>query len=132
MTLMNARGYQAYQKNKYDTASPHKLIALLYDAAATNIERALKAIDQNMGQDASQFILKAQDIVSELMACLNLEQGGEIANNLKDLYFYMIKQLVQANIRKDKEILLEVSGYILSLREAWQQIGKEVGISAGY
>src|SRR5690606_12231439 len=103
-------GYQVYQKNKYETASPHKLILLLYDGALSNITRAKQALDANQKVEANRHILKSQEIINELLACLNEEQGGEIAQNLKDLYFYMVRRLVQANIRKQKDPLIEVEG----------------------
>lgn len=130
MSMLTRTGYQAYQRNKYETASPHKLILLLYDGALTNIARAKEALDGKRIGDANQFILKSQDIVNELLACLNEEQGGEIAQNLKNLYFYVIRQLVQANIRKQKEPLLEAESILADLRETWDRMGKEVGMSA--
>lgn len=123
-------GYQVYQKNKYETASPHKLILLLYDGALSNITRAQQALDAKQTVEANRHILKSQDIINELLACLNEEQGGEIAQNLKNLYFYMVQRLVQANVRKQKDPLIEVEGLLRSLRDTWAQIGKEVNLSA--
>lgn len=131
MALPNYSGYQAYQKNKYETASPHKLILMLYDGVLSNLHHASSALDNKDHAAAHTHILKAQEIVSELLACLNLEQGGEIAQNLKQLYLYFINQLVQANIRKDKTLLNEVEGRIRELRSAWLEIGKEVGLGQG-
>ena len=126
MTVQHKPGYQAYQKNKYETASPHRLILMLYDGALTNINRAKQALDANKRVDAHRFILKSQEIVLELMACLNMEQGDEIARNLRELYFYCVNQLVKANIQKKKEDLLEVEEILRDLRTTWDQIGKEV------
>jgi len=128
MNLPNRSGYQAYQRNMYETASPHKLISLLYNAAITNIQRAIQAIEGQQTGDANRFILKAQEIIYELMACLNEEQGGKLAANLKEIYFYCTNQLVQANIRKDINLLREVEGIIDPLRQAWQEIGKDVSV----
>lgn len=128
MNIPYQAGYQAYQKNMYETASPHKLISLLYNAAITNIQRASNALDDRNLADASRYIMKSQDIIYELMACLNEEQGGNIAANLKQIYFYCTNQLIQANIHKDANRLKEVEGIIDSLRQAWQEIGKDVSI----
>lgn len=130
MNMLTRPGYQAYQRNKYETASPHKLILLLYDGALTNIARAKQAIDSKKIVEANQYILKTQDIVNELLACLNEDQGGEIAQNLKNLYFYVVRQLVQANIRKQKEPLDEAETILAELRETWVRIGKDVGLGA--
>ncbi|WP_422614978.1 flagellar export chaperone FliS [Cohnella caldifontis] len=123
-------GYQAYQKNKYETASPHRLILMLYDGALSNLNRARIALNGNQRQEAHRYIQKTQDILFELLACLNEEQGGVIAQNLKELYFYMIKQLVQANIQKKADLLDESESILRQLRGAWEQIGKEISHGA--
>lgn len=128
MVLPNRTGYQAYQKNKYETASPHRLILMLYDGALASLHHAAKALENDDSNTAHSHILKAQDILSELLSSLNVEQGGEIAQNLRQLYLYAINRLVQANIRKDRSLLEEVEGYIRDLRSAWAEIGKEVGL----
>ncbi|QMV41676.1 flagellar export chaperone FliS [Cohnella cholangitidis] len=127
MTVQHKPGYQAYQKNKYETASPHRLILMLYDGALTNINRAKNALDSDQRAEAHKFIQKAQAIVLELMACLNEEQGDVIAKNLKEIYFYLVNQLTQANIHKKKDQLLEVETILGDLRQTWDQLGKEVG-----
>jgi flagellar protein FliS len=130
MNIQQRPGYHAYQKNKYETASPHRLILMLYDGALANLNRARQALDSGQKQQAHQYIQKAQDIVFELLACLNEEQGGEIAQNLKRLYLYVIEQLVRANIRKKSDMLTEAEDILRQLRGAWEQIGKEVGYGA--
>jgi flagellar protein FliS len=103
---------------------------MLYDGALANLNRARQALDSGQKQQAHQYIQKAQDIVFELLACLNEEQGGEIAQNLKRLYLYVIEQLVRANIRKKSDMLTEAEDILRQLRGAWEQIGKEVGYGA--
>ena len=68
----------------------------------------------------NECIKRAQDIVSELMSSLNFE-SGEVANNLFVLYEYIYHRLVQANIKKDTDILEEVIGMLNSLKETWVQ-----------
>ena len=130
MSMMKLSGYQAYQRNKYETASPHKLILLLYDGALTNIHHARDALYRKDRTNAHNHMLKAQDILYELMSCLNEEQGGDIARNLKNIYLYCIQQLTQANLRKTPEQLDEVEHLISQLRSAWAEIGKDVGLGA--
>ena len=126
MAVQQRSGYQAYQKNKYETASPHRLILMLYDGAIANITRGKQAINSGNRADAHNFIKKAQDIVLELMACLNMEQGDIIAKNLREIYYYLVNQLTIANIRKKTELLDEPEAMLRQLRETWEQIGKEV------
>jgi len=128
--MLAQTGFQAYQKNKFETASPHKLILMLYDGALTNLARAKQAQAENRKLEAGRYIRKCQDILFELIASLNEEQGGEIARNLKRLYMYMIEQLLRANIRNSPEIIEETETLLRQLRDAWEQIGKEVGLRA--
>jgi len=130
VNMVSRSGYQVYQRNKYETASPHKLILLLYDGALMNIARARQSYERNMNKEAKQFILKAQDIVSELLSCLNEDQGGELATRMMQLYLYVMRMLVDANIHMNKDALSEAEGVIKDLREAWAQIGKDVGLGA--
>jgi len=130
VSIMAQTGFQAYQKNKFETASPHKLILMLYDGALTNLARAKQAQAENRKLDAGRHIRKCQDILLELIACLNEEQGGEIAKNLKQIYMYMIEQLLRANIRNSPELIEETETLLKQIRDAWEQIGKEVGFGA--
>jgi flagellar protein FliS len=130
VNVQTRTGYQAYQKNKYETASPHKLILMLYDGALSNINRARQALKAGQRAEAHKFIQKSQNIVFELLACLNEEQGDEIARNLKEIYLYLVRLLMQANIQKKPEQLEEPETILKQLRQTWEQIGKEVGNGA--
>ncbi|MBN3523872.1 MULTISPECIES: flagellar export chaperone FliS [Paenibacillus] len=125
-------GYQAYQKNKYETASPHKLILMLYYGALKYTNQAEAALSEGNPLLAHQHILKVQDIIYELIACLNEREGGEVAQNLKNLYLYVIEQLVQANIQKSAQPLAEAKTVIQSIKDAWETIGKEVTAGQNY
>ncbi|WP_372629518.1 flagellar export chaperone FliS [Cohnella sp.] len=127
MNAQSRMGYQAYQKNKYETASPHKLILMLYDAGLTNIGRARQALAAKNMAEANRFMKKTQEIVFELLSCLNEEQGESIAKNMKEIYLYLIRLLTEANVRKNAELLNEPEGILKQFRDTWEQIGKEVG-----
>jgi flagellar secretion chaperone FliS len=120
----NLAGYQAYQRNKYQTASPHKLVLMLFDGAINFAEKGKQAIVEHNIADTNKWIQKVQDIIYELISSLNLKAGGEIANNLKELYLYMIQQLIDANVNKKQEKVDEVIGHLLELKSAWEEIGK--------
>lgn len=127
MNAQSRMGYQAYQKNKYETASPHKLILMLYDAGLTNIGRARQALAAKNLAEANRFMKKTQEIVFELLSCLNEEQGESIAKNMKEIYLYLIRLLTEANVRKNADLLNEPEEILKQLRDTWEQIGKEVG-----
>lgn len=126
MAMPNA--YQSYQKNKYETASPHRLTLMLYNGAVQFAERAHKAIQSGSLEDTNKYIQKVQDIIYELMTSLNEPEGGELARNLKNIYLYLIDRLVQANIKKNADYVEEVIRHLTELQSAWEQIGKEVSL----
>lgn len=125
MSTPNMAGYQAYQKNKYETASPHKLILMLFDGAVRFSKQAVSSLEKKDINQANTAILKVQGIMYELLSSINEEQGGEIAQNLKNLYLYIIDRLVQANLKKDREPLTEVIELVTEIKSSWEQIGKE-------
>ncbi|MNJ55925.1 Flagellar protein FliS [compost metagenome] len=120
----NTAGYQAYQKNKYETASPHRLTLMLYNGAIQFANKAQNAMNENNITETNMYIQKVQDIIYELISSLNMKDGGEIARNLRQLYFYIINQLIDANIKKESTLIDEVVAILSELKEAWVEIGK--------
>ncbi|MGI5838055.1 MAG: flagellar export chaperone FliS [bacterium] len=121
MSMPQANVYQTYRKSQIQTASPGELLLLLYDRAVLQTRQAAKLIREGKPGEAHNCLIKAQDIVTELMVTLNLE-AGEIARNLQALYDYLRQRLIQANIHKDAAIAAEVGGILAELRDAWVQI----------
>lgn len=128
MALQNMSAYQSYQRNKYETASPHRLTLMLYNGAVQFATRAEQAIQEGNVKDTNTFIQKTQDIVYELMSSLNEREGGELASNLKNIYLYINDRLVQANIKKEQSYVAEVIVLLKELQAAWEQIGKDVSL----
>jgi flagellar secretion chaperone FliS len=110
-----------YKQMQIKTANQGKLIVMLYDAAIKAIKTAIDEIPNKNTYDVHTNIIKAQDIISELMLALDFE-AGDIAKRLWALYTYMNKKLVEGNIKKKVEPLKEVISYLNELREAWNQI----------
>lgn len=114
----------AYKANEISTVSQTRLIVMLYEGAI----RFLKIASENMTPRkydlVNNNIIKAQDIVTELMLSLNLEEGKEVANNLLSIYIYIKKRLLEANMRKDAEILKEVIKLLSDLKTAWDELDK--------
>jgi flagellar protein FliS len=115
--------YQQYQESNLETASQGKLLLMLYDGAIRFLLTAQLALEQQRWQDAHIANMKAQDIVTELMLCLNMETG-DIANNLFRLYEYMNWRLVQSNVRRDITGVKEILSLLRDLREAWAEAVK--------
>lgn len=121
------RGVNAYAKVGLETsigsASPHKLIVMLYDGALVALLSAQTHMKAGNIPDKGAAISKAITIIDNgLRAALDREAGGEIAAGLDALYEYMSARLLQANLHNDPEILGEVHKLLVDLREAWNAI----------
>lgn len=129
---MAANPYQQYQTTQVKTASTGDLVLLLYDGAIRFLARAELAIGEHRLDAAGADIVRGQDIVLELMSGLEMEQGGELAANLRDLYLYMYQTLVKANLRKDVEQVRLVVRLLDRVRGAWRTVIRgEAATAAG-
>lgn len=127
--ISSFNGYQAYQKNNYETASPHRLISMLYDGALRFMNQSIANVQAQDIAATNLSLSRAQDIINELIACLNFEQGNEIATSLNNLYRYINDLLIQANIQKKVEPIQEAIVIVKDIRDAWQTIGREVAMN---
>jgi flagellar protein FliS len=105
-----------------DAADPHRLIVMLMDGALERLSSARGAMEHGQGDARNRLIHRAVAIIEELRASLNLEDGGEIAANMADLYEYCGRQLVRANAESRPEMLDEVGHLLREIRSAWIQI----------
>ena len=112
----------AYKKASVNTLDQNKLIIMLYDGAIKNANFAVQYMESGEIEKVHDSLIKTKNIVTELLATLNMEQGGEIAKNLKSLYSYMFSQLIEANMEKRSEPVLTVVELLKELRGAWLQI----------
>lgn len=119
---MLASPYEKYRQAQAQTANSSKLLLMLYDGAIRFVRTGIDGIEQKNIEKANNNLIKAQAILHELIATLNFDY--EIAKNLHSLYEYMLRQLIQANIRKDKTLAEEVLGHLIEIKDAWSQIEK--------
>ncbi|HHV55046.1 MAG TPA: flagellar export chaperone FliS [Firmicutes bacterium] len=131
MTLPRAykQYQQQYQQVAVETASPGRLILLLYDAAIRNARQAAAAWEAANEAEARARTYRVQDILAELIGSLNFE-AGQLAAQLFQLYEYMNYRLIQSMLRKDVEAVREVGRLLEELRSAWEQAVKEQQTSA--
>lgn len=125
---MLATGYaRTYRANAVLTASPGQLVLMLYDGALKALALAREgfntpAEDPRRIAVINDQILKAQAILNELQDGLNMEAGGEFARTMHRLYDYHYRRLLEANIRKQVEPVIEVERLVRELRDAWAQM----------
>ena len=121
--MLNAYG-QAQADSGVATASPHKLIALLYDGALVAIANASVHLERGDIPARGAAISRAIAIIDEgLKVSIDLDAGGELAQNLVALYEYMSYRLLSANIKADRAGLDEVAALLKDLKSAWDAIG---------
>lgn len=121
--MLNAYG-QVQVDTSVETASPHKLIALLFEGALTAIAQAKRHLEHGDIAARGAAISKAISIIQEgLRASISLESGGEVAQNLDALYEYMTYRLLQANLGADPAALAEVDRLMREIKTAWDEIG---------
>ncbi len=118
MALPNA--YAQYQNNKIMTASPAELTLMLYEGAIKFCNIAEMAIEQNDIPKAHQNIVKVEKIIDYLRQTLDMKYA--VAQDFENIYSYLSKRLVEANIKKDKEILEEVNMHLRSVRDNWKEV----------
>lgn len=124
--LLAGNPYAQYQQAQIDTATPERLLLMLYEGAIRFLNAARKGLVDRNFETAHQNIVKAQDILVEFMATLNMKDGGEFAQNLFDLYDYLNTRLSLANAEKNVTIVDEVLGFVRELHEAWVVAAKNV------
>lgn len=115
------RAHQTYLNNAVSTKSQGQLIIMLYDGAIKFIEQAQTAIEIGHIEEANKNLIKAQNILNELMVTLNFD-AEEISKQLMSLYQFLYEQLIQANIRKDSGLLSSVKEILTDLSETWKKI----------
>lgn len=118
---------QSYQNVGFETdirgSDPHRLIILLFEGALTALDRAEASLAAKNIQDKTDALTRAIEIILDgLSASLNLEEGGDVAANLKALYDYMASRLTHANFQNDLGAIHEVRGLLTEICAAWKEI----------
>ncbi|VAW54202.1 Flagellar biosynthesis protein FliS [hydrothermal vent metagenome] len=103
-------------------ANPHQLVQMLLDGALGKLSAVKGLIERNDTAKKGQVIGQAISIIGGLRSSLDMEKGGEIASNLDNVYEYMERQLVKANLKNDVIIIVEVVGLLREIKLAWESI----------
>lgn len=117
---MSGPGYDAYRKVDVETASQEKLIVMLLTGAMKFAREAKQSMAAGDIGETHTFLVKAQDILSELRSALNMD-AGEVAQNLDRVYEYLHHLLVSANVEKRPEPIDECVRHLEGLRATWQE-----------
>lgn len=124
----------AYRETRVKTASQGQLIIMLYDEAVKQLDHGLELLALNNGgkkdpariEESGRAFIKTQEIITELMASLDFDQGGEIAQNLFALYTWFNQEILESNIAKKPGRIIHVRNMIFDLRNAWVEAAKRI------
>lgn len=118
MALPNA--FTQYNNNKVMTASPAELTLMLYDGAIKFCNIAIDAVESKNVSKAHANIIKVQNIVAYLRNTLNMDYA--VAKEYDKMYDYIQRRLVEANLKKNVEILKEINGHLHTIRDTWKEV----------
>ncbi len=113
--------YDTYRQTQILTASPERLVALMYEGAIRNIHDAQRWAESQDWQQFRERLYRTQCIVDELIMSLDHEQGGEISQNLQALYLYVRSALAEASANTDCEKVGPALAVMTNLKEAWEE-----------
>jgi flagellar protein FliS len=115
-----------YGKIKNDTqtsyASPHQLMLMLFDGAIEAMSFTIGAIENNNFELRSKQSTRSISIINGMRECLDMETGGELADNLYSLYQYMAQELFRASFKNDSETIQNIQMMLKDIRGSWEKI----------
>ncbi|PKF62891.1 flagellar export chaperone FliS [Psychromonas sp. psych-6C06] len=118
--------YQNTNLAHVEQADPHTLISLVMQHILGNLAGAKGAIERKEIENRNKMLTKVIGLIGELQNSLDMEQGGELSENLYGLYGYMISQVNSANIKNDATPLAEVSALITEIKSGWDGIPQDI------
>jgi len=132
--MYNRAGVNAYAQVGLESAvlsaSPYQLVVMLFQGAISSLKKAEILMDQEDIPGKGKAISKAVNIITNgLQAGLDHSVNGELTGNLDSLYDYMVRRLLEANLRNDKNALTEVQGLLEGIADAWNQINPSAGLT---
>ena len=123
-----ASAKQAYAEASVMTASPERLVVMLYDGAIGFLRQASLAIAAGDRDMARARMRRAEAIVDELNLTLDMEQGGDVATRLRSIYLFCKRHLWEAQLRQDAAPVADVIRLLADLREAWEGVASTAAV----
>ena len=117
------KAYEQYNNSKILTASKPELTLMLYEGAIKFCNIAIMSIEKKDIQKAHTNIMKVQRIIAEFRA--TLDHKYPVAKDFDRVYEYLERRLIEANTKKDIEILEEVNTHLRSMRDTWKEVMKQ-------
>lgn len=117
--MRNSNGIAAYRQNSVTVSSREQLVVLLYDHLLASLRRAARQIRDHDIEGRVASLARASDIITELLATLDFERGGDIASRLSALYAYFLGEISEISRRPDADRLDRMTSLVGSLHESW-------------
>ena len=114
-----------YKKNELENLDPAEVVARLYQALGQCLVAARKAIVDSDVKVQGEESGRALAIITELQTGLNMEEGGEIAENLSSLYSYLVQEITRGNVGNKPELMDNAIRTVEPLTEAWVELAKK-------
>jgi len=114
-----------YAVTQVNTADRLQLVVMLYEGAISFLRQAKEKMALQDASGKGLYLSKALDVIAELNASLNFQEGGEVAANLFHLYNFMTAHLTRANLHWDQKAVDEVLAMLLQLKEAWEEVSRK-------
>ncbi len=111
-----------YKKSQVETADQLSLVLMLYDRAILLLGKAEKEISEEKYEEKHDSLMKAHDIVFELIQSLDQDKGGEIAASLLQLYYFVVREIMDADANLNTKSIDNAKGILSELRESWKDI----------
>jgi flagellar protein FliS len=122
LSVYTASHSAAYKQQSILTATPGQLVVMLYDGCLRFLNQAANAMREGNGRESDARLMRAEAIIDELLATLDLEQGGVIASRLQGIYVFCSRHLIEARGASDPEMIEKVGELLAELRDAWAQV----------
>jgi flagellar secretion chaperone FliS len=122
MSVYSPSRATAYKEQSILTATPGQLVVMLYDGCLRFLHQSAHAMREGDTVVAGNRLSRAEAIIDELLTTLDLEQGGVIASRLQGIYVFCAKQLIEARLSGDADMIDTVAGLLAELRESWAQV----------
>jgi flagellar protein FliS len=122
---MSNNASQQYLTQQIMTASPAALMQMLYEKAINSLKEAIKAIEDNQIEARWKANSRVIEIVSHMQGTLDMEKGGEIAQNLDRLFAYILSRLPRIDFKNDAQVAREIIGLLEPLRASWQELAAQ-------
>jgi flagellar protein FliS len=119
---MYGTGIDAYHETNIMTADPMRLVILCYEGAIDSLKRAKERFIAKDFESKAGAITKANDIINELMHSLDFERGGDVAKSLGAMYNYVLRCVLEGDLKKDLSRLDEAIRILQALKSAWEEI----------